>query len=472
MRAAMERGDWQAAITAGQAWRLQGGRDWRLTLNLALCGSRARQSPEQHWLALAEEALQISHHHPHARLGTAEIAAAMGQWEGALDLLTGLPPPLPWTAVQLRSELLARLDRGDDALALLLQAPPNRRDWRWCMALAAVHVQSSNWTAAEQLYRAVLQQRPQQREAHLNLALALLSQRRCAEAWPHYEWRPSNPRLQRDGSPRPLPSLEQLKQHDVIVQGEMGVGDQIMVSRYLRPLAGACRSLEVQPAPRLASLLRRVLPPFVGVTNQGEPHGDAVVIGSASLPLLLWPSLGMAAPGSQGYLQADPERVGRWRVTLAALPPGLHLGLGWLGGVSGAERRERSLSPQELKQLGAWPGVQWLDLQYLPDGDSHWSLLSRQAGLHRLGQPGHDLEETLALIAALDGVVTTRQTVAHLAGALGRPGQVLVPARPEWRYWGDDNRWAWYPSLELLLQRQRGSWQEALERVAQRWLAA
>jgi hypothetical protein len=472
MRAAMERGDWQTAIQAGQSWREQGGRDWRLTLNLALCGCRAHQGPEQHWLALAEEALQNSHHHPHARLAAAEIAAASGQWEAGLELLKGLQPPLPATALQLRSALLAKLNRSDEALALLLRIAAADRDWRWTMALAAVHVHSSNWSAAEQLYRVVLQQRPRQREAHLNLALALLSQRRCAEAWPHYEWRGSNPRLRPDGSPRPLPPLEELAQHHVIVQGEQGVGDQIMASRYLPPLAAACPRLRVEPAPRLAGLLRRQLPPHVSVASGSQPRGDhAVVIGSGSLAMLLWPCLGMAAAGSQGYLQAEPQRVAHWRSKLAKLPPGLRLGLGWLGGASGSERRERSLSPTELKQLGAWPGVQWLDLQYLPSGDSHWTQLSRDAGLHRLGEPGHDLDDALALIAALDGVVTTRQTVAHLAGALGQTGQVLVPARPEWRYWGDGNRWAWYPTLELLQQSKRGSWTQMLEQAAQRWLA-
>ena len=113
--------------------------------------------------------------------------------------------------------------------------------------------------------------------------------------------------------------------------------------------------------------------------------------------------------------------------------------------------------------------MQWFDLQFLPPDSDDLAVLSTRAGFHRLGEPGADLDDTLALIQCLDGVVTTRQTVAHLAGAVGCRGHVLVPKRPEWRYCGDRNRWTWYPSLELLVQHQQGNWQPALSELARRW---
>lgn len=470
MRAAMECGDWLAAIAEAEAWLRRGGRDWRVTLNLAVCGCRARHGTEAHWLSQAEAALQQSGHHPLARLGAAEVHGALGHWEQVLDLLSALECPQPWPSLQMRCEALARLGRASEAWAILEAWPPARRDWRWRLALADGHVQASQWSAAEAEYRAVLAERPDQGEVHQNLALALLSQRRCAEAWPHYEWRRSNPRLDQRGIPRPLPSLESLSCRTVVVRGEQGVGDQIMTSRYLRALAGACRSLIVEPAPRLVELFRHNLPAQIAVESPGCEWPDAVVIGMASLPMLFWSELGCAAPGPMGYLKADPHKIDRWRSRLALLPRGLRLGVGWLGGVTGAERRERALTSRDLRQLGSWPGVQWLDLQFLAQDQQHLADVSREAALQRLGNPGFDLDDTLALIQCLDGVVTTRQSVAHLTGALGRPGQVLVPARPEWRYWGDENRWAWYPSMQLIPQERRGDWQTQLEGAAQQWL--
>ena len=476
----MERGDWTDAIAAAEAWRQSGGQDWRVNLNLAVCRSRARQGPESNWVTLIQEALTASNHATPAVLGAVEVLEVTGNWEQALDLLADLerrcPQQLPWQAVQLRSRALARLGDVSAGLAALTTWPTRARDWRWRMAKADVHVQAGQWRDAENLYRAVLSERPSQAEARINLALTLLSQQRCLEGWPHYEWRHGNPRLDHRGVPRRLPALDELAARDVVVIGEQGVGDQVMASRYLRPLAGLCRSLSVMPAPKLVSLLQRSLPNAVSVVQPGTdcPPGTEV-IGMASLPLLFWPELGPAADlgtdpgGSQGYLRPDAQRVEAWRTRLSGYPAGLRLGIGWLGGVTGAERRERALSPSDLEALGSWQKVQWFDLQFLPPDSADLAALSTRASFHRLGEPGADLDDTLALIQCLDGVITTRQTVAHLAGAVGCRGHVLVPKRPEWRYWGDHNRWAWYPSLQLLQQQQRGDWQPALSELARRW---
>jgi thioredoxin-like negative regulator of GroEL len=473
MRSAMQSADWSAAISAAEAWRHNGGRDWRITLNQAVCASRIRHGPENTWLQLVQEALQQSGHAPIALLAASEVHCATGQWEEALALVAELEQrrqaQLPWEAIRLRCEALGRLGQTSRALEELLQWPPGQRDWRWQMAKADAHVQANQWQEAEHLYTSVLAERPHQPEAHLNLALALLSQQRCAEAWPHYEWRRSNPRLNQWGIPETLPSLASLIGQDVVVVGEQGIGDQVMACRYLRHLACACRSVHIEPAPRLAPLLQRSLPNTVAVVSPGASPQDALVIGMASLSMLFWQELGLAAQDSKGYLQADRQRVENWRKHLVKLPLGHRLGIGWLGGSTGAERRERSLCPADLQLLGKWPNVQWFDLQYLPAGIDPQATVSGQAGMHRLGNPGSDIEETMALIQSLDGVLTTRQTVAHLAGALGKPGQVLVPARPEWRYWGVNNRWAWYPSLTLIQQEVRGTWEPALRQASHDW---
>ncbi len=473
MRSAMQCADWPAAISAAEAWRHNGGRDWRITLNQAVCASRISHGPEYTWLELVQEALQQSGHAPIALLAAAEVHCATGQWEEALAHVAELkqrgPAQLPWEAIRLRCEALGRLGQSPKALEELVRWPTGQRDWRWQMAKADAHVQTSQWREAEHAYTSVLAERPHQPEAHLNLALALLSQQRCTEAWPHYEWRRSNPRLNKWGIPQPLPSLASLVGKDVVVVGEQGIGDQVMACRYLRHLACACRSLHVEPAPRLVSLLQRSLSNNVAVASPGASPRDAHVIGMASLPMLLWRELGLAIPGAEGYLKADRQRVEHWRRHLAALPAGIRLGIGWLGGSTGAQRRERSLCPADLQLLRDWTNVQWLDLQYLPAGMEALATVSARAGMLRLGHPGNDLDDTVALIQSLDGVLTTRQTVAHLAGAIGQAGQVLIPARQEWRYWGVKNQWAWYPSLSLIQQGERGIWEPALRQASEYW---
>jgi hypothetical protein len=63
-------------------------------------------------------------------------------------------------------------------------------------------------------------------------------------------------------------------------------------------------------------------------------------------------------------------------------------------------------------------------------------------------------DETAALVTALDLVISVQTAVVHLAGALGKPAWVLVPAVPEWRYLKSGDSMPWYSSLRLFRQWQ------------------
>jgi ADP-heptose:LPS heptosyltransferase len=76
-----------------------------------------------------------------------------------------------------------------------------------------------------------------------------------------------------------------------------------------------------------------------------------------------------------------------------------------------------------------------------------------------------DLDETAALMCALDLVVTVDNTVAHLAGALGRPAWVLLSFSPEWRYLAHGHDMPWYPSLRLFRQSRPGDWRAPLASI-------
>jgi ADP-heptose:LPS heptosyltransferase len=77
-----------------------------------------------------------------------------------------------------------------------------------------------------------------------------------------------------------------------------------------------------------------------------------------------------------------------------------------------------------------------------------------------------DLAETAAAIAQLDLVVAVDTAVAHLAGALGRPVWVLLPAVPDWRWLLGREDSPWYPTMRLFRQRRAGDWDDVVARVA------
>ena len=473
MQQAMSQGDWASAIATGKQWRANGGIHWGITLNLAICLQRNRQGTPEQLSVLADEALRQSRGHPMARLGCAELAISMGRHEQALVLLEYVAGALdsgvnPWPATQLRVQALSAIGRSEEAWEELEQWPVHERTLHWKMAAANHLIQLNAWPEAEEIYRSILAAQPNQAEANHNLGLTLLCQERWQEGWKQYEWRPGNPRRQHaHNPPESIPPLNGLSKTTVVVIGEQGIGDQIMMARYIPTLHQACRRLIVQPAQRLKRLLGRSLPDGIELLGPGEldlPQTEPVLImGTGSLPLLCWDEDGIKSKKASWRLQPDEARTQQWRQRLKSMKGERRsVGIGWLGGSTGAEQRERAISDKDLTLLTESQDLMCIDLQYLPTGweqlRSEWA----QGCQEVLASPGEDLDETVGLIAALDHVVTTRQTIAHLAGAIGKQASVLVPQRREWRYIATEGSWNWYPNITCVQQHSRGQWRREL----------
>jgi ADP-heptose:LPS heptosyltransferase len=76
-----------------------------------------------------------------------------------------------------------------------------------------------------------------------------------------------------------------------------------------------------------------------------------------------------------------------------------------------------------------------------------------------------DFMEAAALISCLDLVITVDTSVAHLAGALGRPTWMLLPYTADWRWLLDRDHSPWYPTVRLFRQTEMRDYASVLDRV-------
>jgi hypothetical protein len=114
-----------------------------------------------------------------------------------------------------------------------------------------------------------------------------------------------------------------------------------------------------------------------------------------------------------------------------------------------------------------------IDLSYDDSGleVSQWNIANKQQ-IKRPPIDRSNFDDTVALVSALDDVVTVTTTLAHVCGALGRHAYVLVPAVPQWRYAyrADDGLGLiWYPSSSIRLYRKdhgEHTFEHTIKRVA------
>lgn len=477
MRTAMAQQQWERAAEIGQQWRHEGNNDWQITLNLALSLSHTQRQTEQELMNLASEIWQSSKENELAKLGLADLMLQMAHYEDCISLLSTADLQKlghQRQAKQLEAEALAKLGKFDQAIAVLESWTKAHHDWHWRMARAGIELERSAWSAAEAHYRQCLKDTPNNSTLHHNLGLTLLSQYQWQEGWQEYEWRRSNPRRQANGMPMHLPSLEQLRGKTIRVIGEQGIGDQIMMMRYLPQLAHNCKRVIVYVEPRLTGVFRANLPELIHIeeltiTHNQHDDRERTQIGTSSLPLICGPETA-ADPTATAPIQlkADRQLMHDWTERLKPIARGRPLiGLGWLGGSTSQQHRERGLGPESIRTLTDDKRYCWIDLQHLEPRWQHLRHRHAENCHQPMQNPGHDLAQTIAMIAALDFVVTTRQTIAHLAGSLGIRGAVLIPQRQEWRYSQGDGCWQWYPSMTCLNQSKRETWNKEIERIKQ-----
>ncbi|WP_372400108.1 tetratricopeptide repeat protein [Azospirillum sp. HJ39] len=305
---------------------------------------------------------------------------------------------------------------------------------------------------AEALYRTALGHAPGFALARWNLALRLLGQGRLAEGLEEYEARFASRRVSA-GRNFTLPAWDGAAGGRLLVWREQGLGDELMFGTALPDLAARLGPdrLMVEVDARLAGLVGRALP---GVTVRPETRDAAPADAGAHLPMGSLPRLLRRSladfPDRPSWLAPDPQRAAGWRDRLAALGPGLRVGICWGSQNMAGERKASYTALADWAPLLALPGLLPVTLQY--DGrEAEIAAVESRLGLRIHRWAGTDLKTDLegvaALISGLDLVVTVASSVGEMAGALGVPVWRFGPAG-DWTALGTAVR-PWFPSMRL-----------------------
>ncbi len=299
--------------------------------------------------------------------------------------------------------------------------------------------------------------RQEDAEVRHNLALALLSQGRLAEAWPEYEARSRT--AQHAASWPQFPQATRWQGEDgtgrtLLIHAEQGMGDVLQFSRYV-PLAVArgCRVV-LQVHRPLLRLMRR-LAGVADIVAQGEPLPACdLYCPLMSLPGVFGTTL-EAIPAEIPYLSPYPEDVAGWAARLGP-EHRPKVGLAWAGNPQQPTDKRRSVPVERLAPLLARTDFAFYSLQV--DAAPPAGMIDLMGGVR-------DFADTAALIANLDLVIAVDSAVAHLAGAMGKPVWLLNRFDAEWRWLRDRDDSPWYPTLRQFRQTAPGDWDGVIARV-------
>jgi tetratricopeptide (TPR) repeat protein/ADP-heptose:LPS heptosyltransferase len=273
----------------------------------------------------------------------------------------------------------------------------------------------------------------------------------------------------------PLWQGSRLDGKTILVSGEQGVGDQIMFASLLPDLVSGGAKVVAVLEDRMRPLLERSMPEIILIPTDDR---TASRIGQAGIDyqapigsLCRWLRPDAASfPKRRGYLKADAARVfslrTRYRKRLGERPL---VGVSWRGG-SGEAAKARSIV------LSAWApilGQRHLGFVSLQYGDCRTEIATVERGLgaeilyDEEIDPLKSLDDFAAQTAAMDLVISIDNSTVHMAGALGVPAWVLLPAVPDWRWMLGRADSPWYSSVRLFRQSKAGEWSPVIAAVAE-----
>ncbi|MDX1948749.1 MAG: tetratricopeptide repeat protein [Pirellulaceae bacterium] len=420
-------------------------------------------------IASFETALRLRPEFPEAwnNLGVAQaklgqVPAAIAAWQAAIRLR-----PSYAEAHDNLGQLLKEAGQLDEAIRCFRQALAVRPDYAEAhLNLGLSLAEQGRHDEALSCYDAALQVRPDLAQAHVKRGHVHLLSGDFAQGWREHEWRLRCDDFEARDFAQPRWNGESLAGRTILLHAEQGLGDTIQFIRYapLVSLRGGQVIVECQRP------LAKLLAGFEGV-DQLVPRGEPLPEFAVQAPLLSLPHLFGTTlhtiPAAVPYLRAEPQRIERWRQRIGE-SPGFRIGIAWQGNPAYRLDKLRSIRLARFAPLAAVPGVRLISLQKNL-GSEQIAELRDQFTVEDFSAE-LDLEgaflDTAALMTALDLVVTSDTSLAHLAGALGVPTWVALPVDPDWRWLLAREDSPWYPSMRLFRQTERGNWSEVFGRIA------
>jgi len=300
--------------------------------------------------------------------------------------------------------------------------------------------------------------------AHFNLANLLLLQGRWAEGFAEYEWRLRLPDSLRQPPAAPAWSANHPRGTRVLVWNDQGIGDAIQNLRFVARIADQGHRVFVLVQEPLTSLAAAVS----GVEAAFGPR-DALGPMDCQVPLCSLPHrLGMTPDRVWTSPYVSPLSKRTLPFVDAGRNPRIRGGLVWAGNPTHANDANRSMRLADLKPLLDVVDVAWFSLQ-LGARSTELSASAWAGQAHDLSPLLTDFSATAALLMELDLLISVDTAAAHLAGALGRPVWIALPAiGSDWRWSMAGETTPWYPSARLFRQKRAGDWTSTAAEMAAR----
>jgi tetratricopeptide (TPR) repeat protein len=300
-----------------------------------------------------------------------------------------------------------------------------------------------------------------------NKSLLNLKLKNFIIGWREYEWRKKlNTRYLdheqiKNYDTFKLPTFKELKNKKIFIYCEQGIGDIIQFSRYIKILSDQKTKITFKINKKLTKL-------FEDFNNYCKITSDEVDIASfdyvcslLSLPLIFSNS-DINLFNQDPYLKVNKSNDLSWKNRLH--DNNFKIGVNWRSVKNFIS--DKNFDLDLFSDISTIKNVTLINLQ--KDFDPMVDNKNKNIKIKFFSEldKGEDaFFDSAAIINNLDLIISNDTSIAHLAGAIGKPIWLVLNYTADWRWFLDDKESPWYPSMLIFRQKIDGSWIEPFSEI-------
>lgn len=308
-------------------------------------------------------------------------------------------------------------------------------------------------------------------DIHYFLGICYLKAKNFEKGLIHHEYRPSKMfatfTQSREYSlinQKPLWDGKDMKDKTLFAYYESALGDTLMYVRYLNLLKDKFAKILFKPQ---MCFYKFFCDNFKDIEIVDHRTLSSGVNFDTHIPLMSIPYVlnlnTENIPFTEGYLKANKNLAAEYKVKYFNNNK-FKIGIKWMGNT--AYELSRIIQLKAFYRIFDLPNTQFYSLQK-GEGIEELESLPSNYQLINLGETFNNFDDTAAAIENLDLIICNDTSIAHLAGAMGKPCWVLLPYIQNWRWHTDISYSPWYKSVKLFKQIEPGNWDEVFDRVKQ-----
>ena len=292
-----------------------------------------------------------------------------------------------------------------------------------------------------------------------NLSLCFLQLGNLEKGFSLYEYRWSkkdNPLNKKFKNLKTFTNLEEIKNKNILISDEQGLGDAMQFSRFVLDLLRYTKKITFVVNSKLTTLLSNLHKDIIVVDYKNlKLENFEYHLSLCSLPKILK----IKKFNDIKYYKLEIDNKNKTKLNRKNK---LNIGIAWSGNPNYLFDEYRSIPFENLKNIFDNKEINFYKLSQNVNENEY---LKYQTIPNLIDFGGKSIYEISQISHELDLIISSDTSIIHLAGILNIRSILLLNYNSDWRWFNDTHNSIWYPSVEIIKQKNFGSWDSVFKEL-------